>query len=137
MFVANPIDIHTVIEGVLVAIQFEEQWMQLDPGQADQFVTTCYVRPLEEKKRLLVGVAVCAPNDVYNRDYGKKLALARALESVWPVRQDWTRKQAWHLARRVIWEWQKEQKSREMLAAVQDELKLPEGPVSQFIGAGK
>lgn len=151
MYVVNPLDFVTVIKGIPVAIRFERQYMQLDPKTGDQWVSTCYLRQLMGSKKTLVGVAVCHPNDKIDEAYGHKLALFRAIESVWPIRADWTRKQAWHLARRVIWEWQQEQKSREMLAAVQGELerleqangngnkaaKLPEGPVSQFIGAGK
>jgi hypothetical protein len=153
MYVVNPIDIETFIEGVPAAIQFKLDILQLDPRESDQYVTTCYLRPMDGgPKRLLVGVAVCSPKDTLNDDYGRKLALARAIESTW-MNADWTWKQAWRLARRVMWEWKKEKQAREQLEAVREELErlvtapgengrsaiaptaglLPEGPVSQFL----
>ena len=119
----RPIEIETFIEDVPVAIQFSGQFMQLDMGKDDQWVTTCYLRPMDGgPKRLLVGAAVCHPKDTLNDDYGRKLALARAIQSVWPSTPGWTGKQAWRLARRVMWEWKKEKQAREQLEAVREEL---------------
>jgi hypothetical protein len=122
MYVVRPIEIETFIEGVPVAIQFRLDIMQLDPRESDQYVTTCYLRPMDGgPKRVLVGVAVCHPKDKLDDDLGRKLALARAIESAW-VKADWTWKQAWRLARRTIREWRKEQQARERLEAVREEL---------------
>lgn len=124
MYIVKPVEIETWIEGLVVAIQFTEHFMQLEPGKQDQHVTTCYLRPMDGgPKRMLVGVAVCHMNDVVDGDYGKKLALARAIESIWASSPGWTHKQAWYLARRTIREWHKEQQEREMLRAVDQELR--------------
>jgi hypothetical protein len=123
MYVVRPIEIETFIEGVPVAIQFRLDIMQLDPRESDQYVTTCYLRPMDGgPKRVLVGVAVCHPKDKLDDDFGRRLALARAIQSVWPSTPGWTGKQAWRLARRTIREWRKEQQARERLEAVREEL---------------
>jgi hypothetical protein len=150
--VFDPIDFQTEIQGVPVAIKFREEWMQIDPRANDQKVITCYVRTLTGPKQLFVGAAVLNPNDRYELSlYGKKLALARALES---TGQNIPTKAYWSMARHVVREWLKEQADREALEAVQQELErleaakaangrspniptegeLPGGPVSQFIG---
>jgi hypothetical protein len=113
------------IEGEPAAIQFDQDYLQIDPRQADQIVTTCYLRPLEGPKRLFVGAAVFNPNDHYELPfYGRKLALARALQSFlgYATQQD-----CWSMARHLIWQYlQLEEMQTKQAAAAQEVERLEE-----------
>lgn len=140
MKVFRPVFMQANIEGEPVAIQFEQTYTQIDPRKLDQLVTTCYLRPLEGHKRLFVGAAVYNPNDRYEVPlYGKKVALARALEQFLGCAD---RRECWRMARQLIWQWLqvKEMETKQEAAAQEiQRLKalwgeLPDGPVSNFIG---
>jgi hypothetical protein len=68
---------------------FQDEWGYLLTGRDDdnpytqyKGKTSCYVDDIESGELLLEGEAYCSENDIFDKAVGRKISLARAIESL-------------------------------------------------------